>query len=50
MAKKYKGFIKILVESGVITDAQIEDAQSLAKQSNKDLSITLVQLLSLIHI
>ena len=44
MAKKYKGFIKILVESGVITDAQIEDAQSLAKQSNKEIAVTLVQL------
>ena len=43
MAKKYKGFIKILVENGIITDAQIADAESLAKKTKSDIATTLVQ-------
>ena len=43
MAKKYKGFNKILVEQGVVTDAQIADAESLAKKAKTDVAATLVQ-------
>ena len=42
--KKIQGFIKILLDSGVITDDQVVDADSLAKQTGKPVSITLVQL------
>ncbi|MDG1872856.1 MAG: GspE/PulE family protein [Mariniblastus sp.] len=44
MAKEYKGFVKILLDQGVITDEQVTDAESLAVQTSKTVAITLVQL------
>jgi len=43
MAKKYKGFIQILVEKGVITDAQIAECVGIAKKTKSDIATTLVQ-------
>lgn len=42
--KKIQGFIKILLDSGVITDEQVVDADSLAKQTGKPVAHALVQL------
>ncbi|MFT5303693.1 MAG: type IV pilus assembly protein PilB [Mariniblastus sp.] len=44
MAKKLEGFITILMDSGIITQDQVVDAESLAKQTNKAMAQTLVQL------
>lgn len=44
MAKSFDGFIKILIEDGVITKDQVVDAESLAKQTSKPTAQTLVQL------
>ena len=44
MAKKTQGFIKILLDSGVITEDQVVDAESLSKQVGKPVAHTLVQL------
>ena len=38
------GFLKILLDTGVITQEQVVDAESLAKQTGKPVSQTLVQL------
>ena len=44
MAKKVEGFIKILLDSGVIKKDQVVDADSLAKQTGKPIAQALVQL------
>lgn len=44
MAKSFDGFIKILLDENVITKEQVVDAESLAKQTSKPTSATLVQL------
>ena len=44
MAKSFDGFIKILLDEGVVTQDQVIDAESLAKQTSKSISQTLVQL------
>ena len=44
MAKKIPGFLKELLQAGVISKEQILDAQTKAKQTGKSIAITLVQL------
>ena len=44
MASGGKGYIKLLVDGGIIGPDQVKDAENLAKQTNKDLGVTLVEL------
>ncbi|MEM9941306.1 MAG: ATPase, T2SS/T4P/T4SS family [Planctomycetota bacterium] len=44
MAKVLSGFIKILLQSKTVTKEQVVDAQNLAKQTNKPIAQTLIQL------
>jgi type IV pilus assembly protein PilB len=44
MASTLDGFVKILIDDGVVTKDQVVDAESLANQTNKNLAQCLVQL------
>ena len=44
MSTTLDGFVKLLIDAGIVTKEQVVDAESLAKQTNKHVSHCLVQL------